>query len=72
MPRALRRPLTLLGAESRAGTGLPALDLARLEDEAPRCLDRVERRAATTQPAVDRQQRAVSDPALGASPRAGE
>src|SRR5213079_147032 len=37
-----------LGPESRSGTGLPAVDLAGLEDEAPRRLDRVERRATTT------------------------
>ena len=44
-----------LGPESRSGTGLPAVDLAGLEDEAPRRLDRVERRATTTPLARDRQ-----------------
>ena len=55
MPRAVRGELALLGAESRSGTGLPPVDLARLEDEAPRRLDRVERRATTTPVARDRQ-----------------
>ena len=32
VPRALRRELALLGAESRSGTGLPAVDIASLED----------------------------------------
>ena len=32
MPRAVRRAPALLGAESRPGVGLSALDLARLED----------------------------------------
>src|SRR3989449_6687842 len=72
VPGALRRPLALLGAESRSGTRLPALDLARLEDEAPRRLDRVERGAATTQLALDRQPRAVSDSALGAREGTGQ
>src|SRR5437867_2429726 len=43
MPRAVRRESALLGAESRAGTGLSALVLARLEDAAERRLDRLER-----------------------------
>src|SRR3989449_3905405 len=72
VPGALRRPLALPGAESRLGTGLPALDLARLEDEAPRRLDRVERGAATTQLAVDRQPRAVPDSTLGAREGTGQ
>src|SRR6266851_7907625 len=72
VPGALRRPLALLGAESRPGTRLPALDLTGLEDAVPRRLDRLERRAATTQLALDRQSWAVSDSALGASPGVGE
>src|SRR2546421_12789960 len=48
MLRALRRQLALLGAESRSGTGLPALDIARLEDAGAGRLDRLERRAAAT------------------------
>ena len=72
MPRAVRRELALLGAESRSGTRLSALDIARLEDANPRRLDWVERRAAETQPAMDRQQRTVSDPAVGARQRAGQ
>jgi hypothetical protein len=42
MPGAVRGELALLGAESPAGTRLPAVDIARLEDEAPGCLDRLE------------------------------
>src|SRR5438309_3326535 len=72
MPRAVRRELALLGAESRSGTGLSALDIARLEDANPRRLDWVERRAAATQPAMDRQQRTVSDSAVGRSAALGE
>src|SRR5665811_128547 len=72
MPRAVRRELALLGAQSRSGTRLPAVDLARLEDAGARRVDWVERRAAQTQPASDRQQRTVSDPAVGASQRAGQ
>src|ERR1035437_3032853 len=72
MPRAVRRELALLGAQSRSGTRLPAVDLARVEDAGARRVDWVERRAAQTQPASDRQQRTVSDPAVGASERAGQ
>ena len=42
VPRAVRREPALLGAESRSGTGLPALDIAGLEDANPRRLDWVE------------------------------
>ena len=42
MSRAVRRPLALLGAESRSGTGLFALDLAGLEDAGARRLDWME------------------------------
>jgi len=42
MPGAVRGELALLGAESPAGTRLSAVDIARLEDEAPGCLDRLE------------------------------
>ena len=52
MPRAVRREPALLGAESRSGVGLSALDLAGLEDAGSGRLDRLERRAAATQPAV--------------------
>ena len=43
MSRALRCAPALLGAPSRAGVGLPALDPARLEDEGSGCRDRLER-----------------------------
>src|SRR5579864_3475780 len=72
MPGAVRRELALLGTESRSGTRLSALDIASLEDANPRRLDWVERRAAETQPAMDRQQRTVSDPTMGAGQRAGQ
>ena len=47
--------LRLLGPESPAGTGLPAVDLARLEDAGTGCLDRLERGATAAQSPVDRQ-----------------
>ena len=72
MPRAVRCEHALLGAESRAGTRLSALDIARLEDAGPRRLDRLERRAAEAQPAMDRQQWTVPDSAVGPRQRAGE
>src|SRR5450631_1490602 len=72
MPRAVRRAPALLGAESRPGVGLSALDLARLEDAGAGCLDRLERRATAAQPPVDREQWPISDPASGASQRAGQ
>jgi len=43
MPRAVRRALALLGTESAARTRLSAVDLTRLENEAARRLDRLER-----------------------------
>src|ERR1019366_10785481 len=42
VPRAVRREPALLGALSRSGTGLSALELAGLEDAGPGCLDRLE------------------------------
>ena len=42
---------------SRSGVGLSALDLAGLEDAGSGRVDRLERRAAATQPATDREQR---------------
>src|SRR5271165_6732427 len=72
MLRAVRREPALLGAEPRSGISLSALDIAGVEDAGARCLDWMERRAAKTQPAVDRQQRAVSDPAVGAGQGAGQ
>src|SRR6516165_9436472 len=69
MPRALRREPALLGALSRSGAGLSALELAGLEDAGPGCLDRLERRATKAQPATDRQQRSISDSAGGADQR---
>src|ERR1039457_6120288 len=62
---AVRREPALLGALSRSGAGLSALELAGLEDAGPGCLDRLERGAATAQPATDRQQRPISDSAGG-------
>jgi hypothetical protein len=72
MPRPVRRKLTLLGAEWQPGTGLSALDVTRLEDAGPRRLDRVERSAAATQSAIDRQQWPIPHPAMGASHRTGQ
>src|SRR5712691_3166853 len=43
MPRAVRRTPALLGAESRAGAGLSALDIAGLEDAGSGRVDRLER-----------------------------
>src|SRR5450755_2018220 len=55
VPRAVRGEPALLGAESRAGTGLPVVDIARLENAASGRVDRVERGGAATQLATDRQ-----------------
>src|ERR1035441_5111712 len=55
VPRAVRGEPALLGAESRAGTGLPVVDIARLENAATGRVDRVERGGAATQLATDRQ-----------------
>ena len=43
-----------------------------LEDAGPRRLDRVERRAAATESAIDRQQWPIPHPAMGASQRTGQ
>src|SRR5690242_1426406 len=72
VPRAVRRQLTLLGAESPAGTRLLIVDLAGLEDEAAGRLDRMERRATATQLAMHREQRKIPDFALRARQRLGE
>ena len=48
MPRAVRRAPALLGAQSRAGVGLSALDIAGLEDAGSGRVDRLERRAAAS------------------------
>src|SRR5450755_3794790 len=72
VPRAVRGEPALLGAEPRAGTGLPVVDIARLENAAAGRVDRVERGGAATQLATDRQQWAVFDSAVGARQRAGE
>ena len=48
MSRAVRREPALLGAESRSGVGLSALDLAGLEDAGSGRVDRLERRAAAS------------------------
>src|SRR5271157_5905364 len=72
MARAVWGELALLGTESRAGTGLPAVDLARLEDAGSRCLDWLERRAAATQSAIDHQQQSVFGSAMGTGQRASQ
>src|SRR5260370_52399 len=63
--RAVRREPELLGPRPARRTGLPAVDIACLEDAGSGCLGRLERRTAATQPAIHRQQRPISDPAMG-------
>src|SRR6516225_64679 len=72
MPRAVRRQPALRGAAWRSRSGLSAVDLAGLEDASPRCLDRLDGRAATAQPAEDRQQWPVSGFYMGSGQRTGE
>ena len=69
LSRTLRRAPALLGALSRSGVGLSALELAGLEDARPGCVDRLERGTTSAQPATGRQQRSISDFAGGARQR---
>src|SRR5438093_12166680 len=51
---------------------MSTLDLAGLEDAGSGRVDRLERRAASTPPPVDRQQWPISGFAVGTRPRAGQ
>src|SRR5215469_11999481 len=72
MLRAVRRTLAVLGAQSAAGTRLPVVDFARLEDEATGHLDWLERPATDSQLTVRREQRKIPDFALGTRQRVSE
>src|SRR6184192_960377 len=71
-PGALRFEPALLGTESPTGTGLLAVDLARLEDETARPLDWLERSAKAAPSTMDCEQRQIPDSALGPRQRTGE
>src|SRR5262245_43057152 len=55
MSRAIRRTPALLGAPTRTGVGMFAVDIAGLEDASSGRVDRLEQRAAATQSATDRE-----------------
>src|SRR5207247_4040909 len=69
---ALRFEPALLGTESPTGTGLIAVDLARLEDETARPLDWLERSAKAAPYTMDCEKRQIPDYALGPRKRTGK